>query len=154
MTMGEDRADESIPTPTLEADIVDRARACVGARFRPQGRSIETGLDCVGVVVVSWGLPVAEVRADYRLRARGFEAIEGELGRVSDPVPQGTARPGDVLLLDAGGGQPHVVIVTPGGYVHAEPGARRVVEVPGPAALPVRSAWRPRGYLVHEGGRG
>lgn len=121
--------------------VVRRARACVGARFRAQGRAIETGLDCIGVVAMAWDLRRA-VRADYRLRARGFDALEGELARVADRVPPGDARAGDALVVDAGGGQPHVVLLTPDGYVHAEAGMRRVVETPGAVAWPVRSAWR------------
>lgn len=121
---------------------VARARACLGVRFRPQGRATAHGLDCVGVVMVAWNLPAVAVRGDYRLRAQGFGEIERELAMFFRAVPVTDAAAGDVLLVDAGREQPHLLIMTPEGYLHADLGAGRVVEVPGAIAWPVRSAWR------------
>lgn len=134
---------------------VARARACLGARFRPQGRTPELGLDCVGVVMMAWAVPAVEVRRDYRLRAQGFGEIERKLGMFSRPVPPTEAVAGDVLLVDAGRGQPHLLILTPDGYLHADAGAGCVVERPGAVAWPVRSAWRNAdGRRCDEGGDG
>lgn len=128
----------------MSGDVVARARACVGARFRAQGRWLDTGLDCVGVAMIAWDLRAHLARADYSLRARGFEPLERELGTFAVAIAPEDAGAGDVLVVDAGRGQPHVVVLTPEGFVHAEARARRVVEVPGVVAFPVRSAWRLR----------
>jgi len=92
--------------------------------------------------MMAWELPPVAVRGDYRLRAQGFDAIERELAMFFARVPVTAAEAGDVLLVDAGRGQPHLVILTPEGYLHADAGAGRVLEVPGAVAWPVRSVWR------------
>lgn len=123
------------------AGAVARARALIGVRFRPQGRRPEHGLDCIGVVAMAFGLTA--VRRDYALRSSDPEQVNGEFAasgfeRIA-PVEVGA---GDVLLVRAGPGQLHVLILTPDGYLHADAGMRRVVEVPGPVVWPVLSAWR------------
>ena len=47
----------------MRTDFAERARALVGTRFRPQGRS-ELGLDCIGLVVATFGLDPEEIRRD------------------------------------------------------------------------------------------
>ena len=41
---------------SAEARIVASARGCVGARFRLHGRSVEAGLDCIGVAALVYGV--------------------------------------------------------------------------------------------------
>jgi murein DD-endopeptidase / murein LD-carboxypeptidase len=123
--------------------IVAAGRALIGVRFRPQGRSAETGLDCIGVVVMATDTDPARVRRDYRLRGADAEAMNGEFEahgflRLA-PI---AAEPGDFLVVQAGPMQVHIVLRTECGYLHADMGLRRVVEVPGPQPWPVLSAWR------------
>jgi hypothetical protein len=120
-------------------EIAARARSLVGVRFRAQGRSAATGLDCVGVVASALG--VKRARSDYALR-------DGDLGRLSCElegaglVPVEGRRTGDVLVMRAGPEQLHLGIVTEAGLVHADAGLRRVVERPGAPDWPVLGRWR------------
>jgi cell wall-associated NlpC family hydrolase len=124
-------------------EIVAAARALIGAPFRPQGRSAETGLDCLGVVALAAGADLARVRRDYRLRDFEPEAIGSALEQLGlRPAPAGSARPGDILIVAAGPGRLHAAIVTERGFLHADAGLRRVVEAPGAVPWPVLSAWR------------
>lgn len=83
------------------------------------------------------------VRRDYGLRSGDPDEVNGEFA-ASGFVRIATAEagPGDVLLVQAGHRQLHVVILTPEGYLHADAALRRVVEVPGAVAWPVVGAWR------------
>lgn len=121
-------------------NVVARARRCVGARFRPQGRSIETGLDCVGLALFAWGLRPDAVQRDYRLRGGDESVLAAELARFGRPVELGEA--GDIALARAGPGQPHLAVLVPGGFVHADLGSGRVEERPGAPTWPVLSNWR------------
>ena len=120
-------------------DIVAAARACVGARFRVHGRDPAFGLDCVGVAGIAFGRPVP---SDYPVRGGDPHAVAaliagtGLRGKAVE-----AAGAGDLLLVDAGPGQLHLVVLTPAGFVHADAGLRRVVEGPGrPAGRPI-GAW-------------
>lgn len=129
-------------------DVVARARRTLGVRFRPQGREAAHGLDCIGVVTAAFGL--AGVRQDYQLRSSAVDAVERgfrECGFV--PLAPSATRPGDVILVRAGHAQLHVALLTPDGYLHADAGLRRVVEVPGAIPWPIASAWR-RVTSTHE----
>lgn len=124
-------------------DVVARARALIGVKFRPQGRSPEAGLDCIGVVAMVFGL--AAVRSDYRLRFSARQELNGEFTACGfRPIEVTKADVGDVLVVEAGHRQLHVVVLTRDGYLHADAGLRRVVEVPGAVAWPVVAAWRAR----------
>ena len=120
-------------------EIVARARQCVGAPFRAQGRRPEWGLDCIGLAAVATGR--LEVPADYPLRGGSAERRERELGRAGFRL-MGERRPGDLLVMQAGPGQLHLGILTDSGIVHADAGLRRVVERPGAVPWPLLSAWR------------
>lgn len=125
----------------MNEDVVRRARALIGVRFRPQGRSVEAGLDCIGVVAVTFGL--TRVRSDYRLRAADADEVNGAFADCGFAAIAATeAGVGDVLVVQAGFRQLHVIILTPDGYLHGDAGLRRVVEVPGAVAWPVVGAWR------------
>lgn len=121
---------------------VERARSLVGVRFRPQGRSAALGLDCIGLAVLAFGLPVNRVRADYRLCGGTRDEIETALGEFFRRVPVAEECAGDLLLVQAGAGHPHLLIMTTAGYLHADIRLRRIVEVPGSVPWPVLSAWR------------
>lgn len=122
-------------------DVVARARRTIGVRFRPQGREAEQGLDCIGLVTVAFGL--TGVRRDYQLRWSHVDAMAGGFAASGfAPLAPAVAAPGDVLVVRTGHAQLHVVLLTPDGYVHADAGLRRVVEVPGAVPWPIASAWR------------
>jgi murein DD-endopeptidase / murein LD-carboxypeptidase len=124
-------------------EIVAAGRALIGVRFRPQGRSIEHGLDCIGVVIMATGMDPAQVRRDYLLRGADVEAMNDEFEAHGFlPLAPGAAEPGDFLVVCPGPMQVHIALKTELGYLHADMGLRRVVEVPGPLPWPVLSAWR------------
>ena len=115
-------------------DVVARARACVGTRFRPQGRSIGEGLDCVGVAAHAFGVAAP---AGYAMRGGSADAIAARLvalGFVAAPD-------GALLLLAGGPHQFHLAVLTEAGFVHADATLRRVVEVPGWPRWPLLSRW-------------
>ena len=124
-------------------DVVAAVRACVGTRFRAQGRTPGLALDCVGVVLVAaraagMGLPAApayalggdhEADIDRVLETCGCTRIEG-------------AEPGDILVIAPAPRQRHLAVVTPSGVVHAHAGLGRVVEGPIDPNWIVIGAWR------------
>lgn len=118
--------------------VVARARACLGVRFRAQGRDAAHGLDCVGLVAVAIG---RELPADAPMRCGDLARVvrtATALGLVRASVPG----PGDLVLYESGPGQLHLGVLSDGGVIHADAAARRVVERPGAAPWPLRAAWR------------
>jgi len=109
-------------------DFVERARVLVGTRFRPQGRDSQ-GLDCIGLVIATFDIPIDAVPRDYRLRgARGAELVAG-VSRFFRQVRH--IKPGDVMVLEVTVEQLHLAVRTEQGFVHANAGIGRVVETPG-----------------------
>ena len=125
--------------PPRAERIVERARALVGVRFRPQGRSAATGLDCVGLAVLATG--VAAPPAAYALRGGSAARLAGEL-RAAGLREVGEPMAGDLIAMASGPGQLHLGIFTGAGLVHCDALLRRVVERPGPAPWPILSIWR------------
>ncbi len=126
-----------------ENPVAARARRLVGVRFRPQGRRVEQGLDCVGLAALAVGLPAASVPRDYSLRSEADAAeIDRALSGRARRIATEEAIEGDVLLVRAGLGQSHLVVLTSGGFVHADVRHGKVVERPGPVGWAVRAAWR------------
>ena len=128
-------------------DVIARARAAVGARFRLHGRDPADGLDCVGLA--AWALGVRALPTGYGLRSGDHDAtamlIAGAgLRRVAAPAPGDLllVRAGDLLLCLAGPGQLHLAIWTGGGVIHADAMLGRVVERPGAVPWPILSNWR------------
>jgi hypothetical protein len=127
----------------MAIDYAARARALVGTRFRPQGRTDE-GLDCVGVVLATFGIPVDDVRRNYRLRGNDVAEIRHQLLRFFRKVPQTQLRAGDVMLLRVAERRLHLAVRTSAGFVHANAGIGRVVETPGNAEWPLIGVYRKR----------
>lgn len=124
-------------------EIVAAGRALAGVRFRPQGRSAELGLDCLGLVAAAAGVDAAGVRRDYALRDFDPDAVGRALNalgfcRVDDQA----GHAGDILVAEVAPLRLHAAIATDRGYLHADAGLRRVVEVPGDLPWPLLSAWR------------
>ena len=127
----------------MKIDYAMPARALVGTRFRPQGRGPE-GLDCVGVVLATFGIAAEEVRANYALRGEHLDELREALARYFRKVPKSSLGSGDVMLLRVGEGQPHLAVRTKRGFVHAHAGIRRVVETPGLPEWPLLAVYRKR----------
>ncbi|RED16036.1 C40 family peptidase [Parasphingopyxis lamellibrachiae] len=134
---------------TGEAVLVERilaaARACIGTRFRLQGRDPSIGLDCVGLADFTYRAVGAEpVLPDgYALRGGDIRDAEGRLsasGFIS--VDGGAARAGDLLVLRPGGRQLHLAVHSGTAFIHADLGLRRVVETPGRLPWPLLGNWR------------
>ena len=120
---------------------VERARALIGTRFRPQGRSAEQGLDCLGLVAIAYRVPLGRVPADYRLRGDHLSDLLEGLRPFFRPVRKIAA--GDLLLLEAGRQQLHLAVKTDAGFVHADV-RHGVVETPGEPRWPQLRAFRRR----------
>lgn len=125
------------------ARVVAGALAMVGAPFRLHGRIVERGVDCVGLVELAyrsaghWG----KAPRDYGLRSGNDGRGDGWLTRAGlRSVDE--AEPGDVVLVRPGPLQLHLMIVVPGGHVHAHAGLGHVVETPGESPWPVIGHWR------------
>lgn len=122
--------------------IVAGARACVGMRFRPQGRGTG-GLDCVGLVIraaASAGILV-KVPGDYALAGHDLaQARTRLLEEGFRRIPRG--KRGDILLKSPATRQVHFVVCTGSGVVEAHLGLRRVIERPLSPDDNWDSAWR------------
>ncbi len=119
---------------------LERARAALGVRFRPQGRSVADGLDCVGLAGLAYG--VAPPRG-YALRC-GDAAIVLAAVDAAGLVPATPGRPGDLILFRSGPGQLHLGIASETGVIHADALLRRVVERPGVPPWIELMRWRRR----------
>jgi len=116
----------------------------VGCRFVPQGRSPDSGVDCVGLICLAFGIQTDKVPRTYRLRGASREAVEAGLEPVFRRVAARRARPGDVLLCRVSRDQLHLMLLSERGFIHADAMLRRVVETPGAAPWPVIGAYRRR----------
>ena len=125
--------------------IVARARACLGTRFRLQGRVPGLGLDCLGLVVAALADAgrVFECPRDYTLRGEGLvERARAGLAAAGGIRVGGVWRCGDVILFEPVPGAVHLAIVAEGGVIQAHLGVGRVVEGPADPAWAVCSVWR------------
>ena len=121
--------------------IIARARACVGARFRLQGRDPAIGLDCVGLAAEAFGKSVPPAR--YALRGGDSAELMAMIAAAGmRSIKSNAARAGDLLMVQAAPCQLHLLVLTGSGFIHADARLRRVVEVPGLPAWPVLHAWR------------
>jgi hypothetical protein len=128
----------------MPIDYSKRAKALVGTRFRPQGRSAASGLDCVGLVLAAFDISPKIARRNYRLRGDHRLEIEAGLSRRFRRITPSKRRTGDVLLLAVTADQFHLAIVTDAGFVHADAALRQVVETPGDPKWPILGAYRRR----------
>jgi cell wall-associated NlpC family hydrolase len=128
---------------TRAEEIIARARALVGVRFRAQGRDPSKGLDCVGLALAATGTSAESVPRDYALRGDHREPIERGLAALGwTRVAPASVRPGDLVLLEPGAAQFHLAIHTDAGFIHADAALRRVAERPLPFPWPVVAGWR------------
>ena len=114
----------------------ERAARLVGTRFRPQGRSAATGLDCLGLVMAAHRIAPGQAPCDYALRGEYQARFLNAANRWFRRIPQRSAEPGDVLVMRPASDQLHLGIVSLSGFIHADARLGRVVETPG------RPGWR------------
>lgn len=98
-------------------DIQNEVRKLVGAPWVHQGRNPATGIDCIGVLVVTaknLGLETYD-KTDYSREPVG-NLLVSEVGKYFDEIQIKDAREGDVLILrTAGKREPtHIAILTKG----------------------------------------
>ncbi len=125
------------------ACIVAAARDMVGAPFRLHGRSVAQGVDCVGLAVLAFargGHRGAPPRG-YGLRS-GNEGVARAWLAQAGLIAVAEGEPGDLALVRPGPLQLHLMVVVPGGHIHAHAGLGRVVEMPGESPWPVIGYWR------------
>jgi hypothetical protein len=97
----------------------------------------------VGLAGLAAGIPASELPTGYRLRSEAGAFEADRLGPAMK-IDAAEARSGDILLVQAGPGQHHLLVLVEGGFVHADAGLGRVVERPGAVPWPVLAAWRIR----------
>ena len=113
--------------------------------FRLHGRSVEAGLDCVGVLArclsstgQAFDVPSGySLRGDFEARAQAFFDQDG-----FDRVVDSSWVAGDFLLLRPGSRQVHFAVLARRGAVHAHLGLRRVVLTPLPQPYWRVGQWR------------
>jgi hypothetical protein len=130
------------PAPSWPA-IVDAVRACVGTRFRPQGRVPGLGLDCVGVVLVA-----AAAAGLDRFRPQAYSMGGDHEAVIAQALVEAGCRAvdapisGDILVIAPAPQRRHLGVLTPAGMVHAHAGLGRVVEGPLDPDWTQIGAWR------------
>ena len=129
--------------------IAEEAGRLVGTRYRLWGRNRDTGLDCVGLVLLALrqaGIALSDI-PPYQLRNRSIvrqvESVRADrLLHLDGSAPICT---GDVVLCQCGPAQHHLLIAAgQGGFIHAHAGLRRVVSQPGSVPWPITSIFRIR----------
>jgi cell wall-associated NlpC family hydrolase len=110
-------------------DIIAAARSALGVPFRHQGRSVETGLDCAGLVChVAKTLGIAHNdRTDYA-RTPGRGEIERMLNEERSIMTVLNRAPGDILLMRFSRNPAHLAIFTGDNIIHSYETVGRVVE--------------------------
>lgn len=128
--------------------IIAAVRACVGTRFRAQGRLAGVALDCVGVALVAASAAKVCVAVPPYSLGGDREPDLDDLIAASGCHAVAVAAPGDLLLVAPGPNRRHLAIVTEAGVVHAHAGLGRVVEGPLEPAWTILGAWRlPEGIV-------
>jgi murein DD-endopeptidase / murein LD-carboxypeptidase len=114
-------------------------RALVGAPFRLHGRDPATGLDCVGVAALVFG--VAQVPRGYSVRTADGEGVLALIDAAGLTRVRRDPAAGDLVLMKSGPAQCHLAVMTEAGFVHADAGIGRVVETPGRLPWPIIAIW-------------
>lgn len=125
--------------------LAQAAASFIGTPFRLNGRSVEAGLDCVGLVAASLTSigHMAVPPVGYELRNRKIDVfLQSAQASGLIEVP-GPIRAGDIVLVAPGPGQQHLLIAESStSFIHAHAGLRRVVRMPGPLPWPIIRHWR------------
>lgn len=129
----------------LAAQFAQAAENLLGTPFRLHGRDRETGLDCVGLLIVALQ-EIGEMPGNpsgYRLRSRDFSALLHHFPQAGFGESMDNQQPGDVIQVIPGPGQLHFLVVSPQrDFIHAHAGLGKVVRTPPPLSWPVDRLWR------------
>ncbi|HEX7856710.1 MAG TPA: peptidoglycan endopeptidase [Sphingobium sp.] len=128
---------------TLGERICDAAIDLVGTAFRLHGRRADTGVDCVGLALLSVtgaGVVVPDPPA-YRMRTGIAPMAPGWLHRAGFVEGQGR-RAGDLVIVRVSALQLHLLVDAVDSVVHAHAGLGRVVRSPFPEDWTELSRWR------------
>jgi cell wall-associated NlpC family hydrolase len=115
---------------SLEANkIVECARECVGTPFKHQGRLINIGMDCAGLIahiMNRFGLPCVDEKGYPRT------PVDGKIKRILDSEPSlepiSELEAGCVILFRITKEPQHVAIYTGAGMIHSFLAVGKVVE--------------------------
>lgn len=115
---------------TTRSDIVSAARRYIGTPFVHQGRHIEHGVDCAGLLMcVAYDVGLSDVRVTDYGRMPDANRSQSIIESHMDPVPYSNLMPGDalsfVILQDV---QHYGIVVESGRFIHAYQPAGKVVE--------------------------
>lgn len=127
-------------------DLAHAAQGLVGAPFRLHGRTPETGLDCIGLLVAACAAAGRQIILPngYRLRSRSLPGLAGPAAQAGFAPAAPPLRAGDVAMCRVNPCQHHLVIIASGNsFVHAHAGLGRVVAMHGPLPWPIVGLWRP-----------
>ena len=128
--------------------LAEAAEALVGSPFRLHGRTPETGLDCVGVVVAAMATIGRKTRfpTGYALKRRRVEGLDSIALALGYGEASGPVRRGDVVMYRVGACQFHFgVAAGERMLVHAHAGLRRVICAEVPADWQLSGHWRQLG---------
>lgn len=136
--------------------IVAAALDMVGVPFRLQGRDCATGVDCVGLALLSArraGVAVDEP-PPYRLRAGANPPIGSVMRKAGFSEVQAKEherQTGDIVVVRISEMQPHLFIDALATVIHAHAGIGRVVCMPLPPEWTEISRWRIAPDALSEG---
>lgn len=114
---------------TPQERFVAAARAAIGTPFRHQGRSLERGLDCAGLLIHAAreaGYSPVDIEAYARRPSGGL--LESAIGLQPYLIPVNGRQPGDILLMRFAGDPQHLAIFTGETIIHAWAMVRKVCE--------------------------
>lgn len=121
------------------------ARRLVGSPFKLHGRCAISGLDCVGLLVLSLEMigRAPSAPTGYAFRNRAIDhwlPLASSAGLVEGELP---VRSGDVLLAHVGCQQHHILIAdSKDTVIHAHAGLGRVVREPWATSHGLHLLWR------------
>lgn len=123
--------------------VLAAARALVGTPFRLHGRDPAHGVDCVGLICVSFAAAGVRVEAPrgYRLASGRLDQFEAAALAAGVKAAMSVLA-GDAVLCRIDARQWHLGIASENGLIHADAGLGRVVERPGAIPWPVVRCWR------------
>lgn len=133
------------PTSSPAIRVVDAfstAKAMVGVKFTPQGRSEVSGVDCIGLVLCAFDIQALRLPR-YRLSDGTWDEIEAVLFDHFTPAGTGLGQASDLLICRL----PrcfHFGVLGPASIIHADLRAARVVEAPGQTLGAVQRRYRRR----------
>jgi cell wall-associated NlpC family hydrolase len=122
--------------------IAARALALVGTPFRLHGRDPASGLDCIGLAAVATGLAASRVPTGYSHRGSAPARWHAWFADAGFAAVSDDPRPGDLILVQPGAAQTHLLVRVPDGHVHAHARLGRTIFAPGAPGWPVDTVWR------------